>query len=185
MIEFKNVYKNFEDTKVLENFSLKIPDNGIICLFGKSGVGKTTILRLLAGIIEPSDGQIVGLEGKEVSYVFQEDRLLPTFTCLQNASLCDEKNIAMEYIEKFGLSGKENSKITELSGGMRRRVAIIRALSANFDLLILDEPFDGIDENSLTPIYDEILQVSNTTPVILVTHNLQQAQALNATIVKV
>lgn len=136
---------------ILEDVSLAFPDRGVVCLSGPSGCGKTTLLRLLSGLEQPQRGRIEGLAGRKTAAVFQEDRLLPWMTALDNVALAlpgglrANRGRAAETLAQVGLSDALHSLPDDLSGGMKRRAAIARALAVNADLLLLDEPFTGID----------------------------------------
>lgn len=165
---------------VLADFSLDLPAAGLAVLTGPSGCGKTTVLRLLAGLEEPQAGEIIGREGRRVSMVFQEDRLLPWESALDNAvTTADGRERAAAYLERLGLDGDAHRLPAELSGGMRRRVAIARALAADHDLLLLDEPFTGLDEPAWRQAAQLIAEVSAGRPVVLVTHLSAHAEALD------
>lgn len=165
---------------VLTDFSLDLPATGLVVLTGPSGCGKTTVLRLLAGLEEPQAGEITGREGQRVSMVFQEDRLLPWESALANAvTTADGRQRASEYLRRLGLDGDQHRLPAELSGGMRRRVAIARALAADHDLLLLDEPFTGLDEPAWREAAGLIAEVSAGRPVVLVTHLSAHAEALD------
>src|SRR5690554_6827736 len=131
-IEYRlvNITKRFGDNVVLDNVSLDMPEKGILVISGPSGKGKTTLIRIMAGLIKQDSGEINGFEDKRKAFLFQEDRLLPWFNVLDNVTcvLKDEKkeDIARNWLNKFGLSGDLNKYPSELSGGMKRRVALAR-----------------------------------------------------------
>lgn len=165
---------------VLDDFFLDLPDTGLAVLTGPSGCGKTTVLRLLAGLAEPQAGEFTGREGLRVSMVFQEDRLLPWESALENAvTTAGGRERASSYLNRLGLDGDAHRLPAELSGGMRRRVAIARALAADHDLLLLDEPFTGLDEPAWRQAADLIAEVSAGRLVVLVTHFSAHAEALD------
>ncbi len=170
----------YGDTVVCRDVSWQLPEKGVVCLWGPSGCGKTTLLRLLAGLEKPAAGQI--RNGGTVSMVFQEDRLLPWMTALQNVTLpgVGEKT-ARELLSAVGFTEEEGQALpANLSGGQQRRVALARALANPGDLLLLDEPFNGLDESTWQDIVPLIATYAHHHPVVLVTHILQQAQALAA-----
>ncbi len=186
MIELKNVNFSYEEQEILKDFSLKVADGQCVCLKGPSGCGKTTVLRLAMGLISPDSGLVSGCE--KPSVVFQEDRLLNGLTLKTNVLLPplteEQQTNAIELIKEAGLYDALNKKVRHLSGGMKRRTAIVRAVAFQGDALILDEPFNGIDrENKLKMaemIKREFLQKGK--PVLMVSHVDSDAEILNATI---
>lgn len=173
---------------VLADFSLDLPEVGTLCLLGPSGCGKTTLLRLLAGLVVPQSGEITGLGGRRVGVVFQEDRLLPWETAWQNAvtrSDPDQRERARDWLLRLGLGDSLHRRPGELSGGMKRRVAMARALAAQADLLLLDEPFTGLDESAWRRAADLLAGAAGTDRLtVLVTHLPEQAAALDATVIR-
>lgn len=177
--------------KVLDGFSLTLPEAGVLCLSGPSGCGKTTLLKLLAGLETPQDGCITGLDGLRTAVVFQEDRLLPWKTAAGNVALASPGKVsaqarehAVQWLERMGLADVQDRYPDELSGGMKRRVAIARALSVPADLLILDEPFVGLEAKLWTRIAAEIHTAYAEKPVVLVTHIAEQAAIMKAKVVR-
>ena len=148
MLELKNVEYEILRDKVVRNFSLNVKGGEVVTLFGPSGCGKTTILRLISGLNEPRKGKIVN-NFKKITYFFQENRLLTWKNALENVLLVMDKpdiNAVLELFKKVGLSQKDILKYpSELSGGMRQRVAFVRAVVTKPDLLLMDEPFSGLD----------------------------------------
>ena len=173
----------YDTVPVLERVSLVLPDSGVTCLWGPSGCGKTTLLRLMAGLEKPTAGVIEG-RGR-VSMVFQEDRLLPWLTALENVTLVGtQETAARAMLQKLGLTEEEMHVLPDnLSGGQQRRVALARALTAESDLLLLDEPFNGLDEDTWQNVVPLVAEYAKSRPVVLVTHVRQQAQALEARMV--
>lgn len=182
MIEFKNVSFSYPEKEVLRNFNLSIPPKARLALMGPSGCGKTTLLRLLMGLEKPTAGTITKAP-KPVAAVFQEDRLLAHKTVLQNAALAGDSEKAIYLLKKLGLGEELNSYPDALSGGMRRRVAIARALCTPAPILVLDEPFNGLDDQTKRLTAALILQEWHG-PILAVTHLEEEAQLLNAEIIK-
>ena len=173
----------YGDTPVLQDVSWQLPQKGVVCLWGPSGCGKTTLLRLLAGLEQPQEGAIEGVG--RVAMVFQEDRLLPWMSALQNVMVIGvEEYVARHYLLSVGLTEAELYALpNQLSGGQQRRVALARALAAKSDLLLLDEPFNGLDEDTWQNVVLQILAYAQHKPVVLVTHIREQAEALGATLI--
>ena len=147
MIELKHVTCAYGEKTPVRNLTLTLSDAGVIGVFGASGSGKTTLLRLLAGRLQPTSGTVEGLCGKRVSMVFQEDRLLPWRTALENVALVRDGSSgdATRLLDAMELSAEAEKLPAALSGGMQRRVALARALNFGGDVLLLDEPFKGLD----------------------------------------
>lgn len=164
----ENLYKSYGDKKVLSGLSF---DAGIgICVISApSGGGKTTLLRIIAGLEKADSGTVSGI-GK-VSYAFQEPRLLPWKTALQNAKIAERSaGLAEEILYILGLGGDLDLIPEELSGGMQKRVSLARALAADFDTLLLDEPFAGLDTDMQKKAFEVIRKYSEGKCVLLVSH---------------
>lgn len=180
------------EREILRRFSLTLPERGIVCLSGPSGCGKTTLLRLLAGLEEPEGGRIEGLAGLRPAMVFQEDRLLPWCSALENVALAaggdSPKETAARWLRMVELEGAEALPPAQLSGGMKRRVAIARALASPAELLLLDEPFTGLDRPLWSRIArrlapqgsDRHKEQGGDRLVVAVTHLADEAEALSA-----
>ena len=180
-----NVYKSYGGKTVLHKFSHRFPAGRISCILGPSGCGKTTLLRLICGLTEADSGEIRGNTGR-FSAVFQEDRLLPWRTALENVTVIGAaETTAKELLTALGLAETEMGEYpAHLSGGQQRRVALARALAADSDLLLLDEPFNGLDEGTWQDVVRLIRRVAERRPVVLVTHIPEQVQALDAAVVR-
>lgn len=182
-IVVKDLQKSFGDKRVLDHFSAALRGNGVTLLLGPSGCGKTTFLRILMGLERADGGEITGLTGKRIAAVFQEDRLLPDRDALSNIRLTN-KDLSRDEIvtamHKVGLFDCERKPISTLSGGMRRRVAILRALLAKFDLLILDEPFKGLDDENKLQTANYIKEMLCGRCAVLVTHDPYDGELLGA-----
>ena len=175
MITVKNLNKTFDSKKVLDNISTVIPDSGIFAVSGASGSGKTTFMRILAGLETPDSGTIDGLRDKKISVMFQEDRLLPWYSALENVAAVCDKDIAKNWLQKVELAHAADKKPDELSGGMCRRVSLARALAFDGDILFLDEPFKGLDIELRERMAELIKDFAKTKPVILITHDRWEA----------
>ena len=171
---------------VLENLSLDLREDGVVCLAGPSGCGKTTLLRLLAGLVVPQAGTITGIAGWRTAMVFQEDRLLPRETVWQNAVTTADagaRDRAAQLLGRLGLGEHLHRRPADLSGGMRRRVALARALAAEPDVLLLDEPFTGLDEDTWQAAA-ALITAEAPRLIVLVTHLPAQATALGAPVTR-
>ena len=185
MLKIDNISFAYGENTIFENISLNIGKNKRIWLYGESGCGKTTLLKLILGLLKPQKGSVINITGAKPSVVFQEDRLLPFKTALQNVLLVkDDTEKAHENLCALGLSEYINTPVSELSGGMCRRVAIARALTADFDFLVLDEPFTGLDKENIQKAVEQILSVAQGKTIILVTHSKEEAELLDATQIK-
>ena len=182
-ISLRNLTFAYGDTQILRDVSWHLPDHGMVCLWGPSGCGKTTLLRLLAGLERPHSGVVDGVG--RVAMVFQEDRLLPWQTALENVTVSGvEESSARDWLLSLGLTEEEIHVLPcQLSGGQQRRVALARALAADSDLLLLDEPFNGLDEDTWQNVVPLIAAYAQQKTVVLVTHIREQAEALGALLV--
>ena len=181
-IRVENISKSYGKHKVLSNFSYCFRENTVTCIMGKSGCGKTTLLRMLMGLETIDSGSVKGLEQKRTSVVFQEDRLCEKFTVLENVMLVckekDRKNQAVALLDRFGLGGCENKEVMELSGGMKRRVAIARALMIPFDVLFLDEAWKGLDAKTKKHAIRVVKDYCKEKTVISVTHDEKEVEMM-------
>ncbi len=171
MLEIKNLVKTYGDNTVIGGISLTVPGSGIHGIFGPSGCGKTTLLRLIAGLEKADSGEITGTQGKKIAFVFQEDRLIPACTALRNVSLVSDVETAKRYLKLLHLENDTEKYPGEMSGGMCRRVAIARALAYGGDILILDEPFKGIEKDLKEEVQGIVREYAKTRPVLFVTHD--------------
>ena len=168
----------FGDKKVFENFCVKIPLGGLTVIEGESGCGKTTLLRVLAGLLKPQKGVISGVDPKKTAFLFQENRLFPWRTCLQHVTDVlpkEKKSEAEGFLRLCELEGEEKAYPSALSGGMQRRLALARALALGGELYILDEPFTGVDPSRRQRILENIRTLS--VPVLLVSHEQEVVEA--------
>ena len=179
MIRLDHVYKGFNGNAVLEDISLALPEKGFCAITGRSGRGKTTLQYLIAGLYKPDRGSIQR-NGETISMVFQEDRLLPWETAAQNAAIASTREIAAKLLTELGLGAELDKYPKELSGGMRRRVAIARALAVGAPLVIMDEPFSGLDTENHSAAAGVILEYTAGSTLIVVTHDTGDAELLGA-----
>ncbi len=183
MIQLQNVsltYPNGKTVKtVFDDLSLEIPSGKTTVIMGPSGCGKTTLLRLMSGLISPASGNVT-CETKDISYLFQDTALLPWLTAAENVNLVlsdTAKTLptAKEWLARVGLADEADTYPASLSGGMRQRVALARALSTDAELLLLDEPFRGLDEQLHTGMRDLIHGCRQGKTTVIVTHDAQDA----------
>lgn len=170
------------DKTILQDFSLALPAQGVLCLSGPSGCGKTSLLRVLAGLTPLSGGSIAHMLDSRM--VFQEDRLIPWLSVEANLTAASgiSQEEARRWLRLCGLEQEYRARPGSLSGGMRRRVAIVRALAAPSQLLLLDEPFQGLDADTKSLLYPAILEAAAEKPVVIATHHLEEALALGASV---
>lgn len=182
-VKLEHVHKSYGDQVVLNDCSLLLPEQGRVCFFGPSGCGKTTLLRLISGLEKPDSGTILRTEGIRFSCHFQEDRLLNWYTVAENLALTMPAEIVPVWLEKIGMPEAGKLYPDELSGGMRRRVSLARALGHDSDVLILDEPVRELDESMATAMLKLIQESIGQRLLLLVTHDRTQADLLGCTIV--
>lgn len=160
------------------------PEGKITCIRGRSGCGKTTLIRLLLGLDIPDKGKIEGISDRKIRAVFQEDRLCENLSAASNTRLVCTETISDRELEEaykaVALTEVWQKPVRELSGGMRRRVSILRALLADSDCVIMDEPLRGLDEKTRTKTIDYILKKTEGKTLIFVTHEEQEAVWLKA-----
>ncbi len=187
MLKVNNLCVTLGGKPVLENFSLFCEDTGCTALMGASGIGKTTFLRVLAGLIKPDSGEVESTFTR-VSVKFQEPRLFDWLTVKQNVAAVldggEADSVAEAWLASVGLENHLHKYPHELSGGMAQRVALARALAYGGDLLLLDEPFSAVDEATKAPLLDLIREYARSHAVILITHNREEAELLEARIVQ-
>ena len=182
MISLKNVTKKYGEKTVFENFSLDIKENEITVILGESGSGKTTLLNMIARLTD-YDGEISG--GSGVSMVFQRDRLVPHLTAAENVLLVNENADVNRLFESAGLKGSENLYPKDLSAGMARRVAIIRAFAYGAPAVLMDEPLVNLDLSLKYSLTERIKALNSEygKTVILVTHDVKEAVMLSGRLI--
>ena len=184
-LHVRDLCKSYGGKTVLDhvNFSAAV---GVTCVSAPSGGGKTTLLRILLGLEAADSGTVTGVETARWAAVFQEDRLLEHLTAKDNlrfvlGSAYDEA-VADALLGELGLGDAADKPVRDFSGGMKRRVALARALLAPGDCLALDEPFAGLDGENRARAVDCIRRYAAGKPVLLVTHDLDDAEALDAAV---
>lgn len=180
-IEAEHIFKSYDGKNVLKDFSLDISSDSSYAITGESGAGKTTFLRILLGLEKPDQGRVRLLGDYKYSrvnagVVFQEDRLCENFSAVENVAMVSWKlspRIAREELEKILPADQLDKPVQELSGGMRRRVCIIRACIVPSDVIIMDEPFAGLDEDNRKKCIRYIRSIQGTTPLVVTAHSLE------------
>jgi len=189
MIRLLNIKKSFNNLTVLDNIDMKFEEGSVTAILGPSGCGKTTLLRIVAGLISADSGEITGTDGKNLSFLFQEPRLLPWKNAWKNLELVLPDDLdkearrkkCFEMLELVGLKGYENHFPSELSGGMCQRLAMARAFIIQSDILLMDEPFQSLDlkrRGQMISLFRS-LWVKKRPLTIMVTHDVQEALLLS------
>ena len=191
-VEVRGITKMYDDIEALRSVDLDIPRGKLTTLLGPSGCGKTTLLKIIAGLVEPTAGEVrvngvpIHGPGPERAFVFQDFALLPWATVTRNAGFglelrgvpkAEREATAKRYIGEVGLSGFEAKYPHELSGGMRQRVGLARALAVNADVLLLDEPFSAVDEQNRRKFQEDLLRLVEVEQktFLFVTHSIEEA----------
>jgi ABC-type nitrate/sulfonate/bicarbonate transport system ATPase subunit len=193
-ISIRDLSHSYGELRTIERLNMDVPAQGVLGLVGPSGCGKSTLLELIVGLQEPSQGRIlIGADGwgaadrlSHCAFMPQRDLLLPWLAAIDNASLAlrnrgvrrgDARRQAGELFERFGLAGFERARPTELSGGMRQRVAFLRTLVAGKPVLALDEPFASLDAITRAEMQEWLAGALRADPrtVVIVTHDVEEA----------
>lgn len=175
-ILMEKINKSYGDKEVLRDFTTKFEEGTVTFITGESGIGKTSIIRILMGLEGYQSGSISGLEGKEISVVFQDDCLCDKLSLDKNLSMVldgqqDKEQDLDRLLDLFGLEGYRYKRVAELSGGMKRRLAILRAILYPHNLMILDEPFKGLDEENKKLVMGQLAKGLVDKTAIIVTHD--------------
>ncbi|WP_373899604.1 ABC transporter ATP-binding protein [Haloimpatiens sp. FM7315] len=183
----ENLCKAYNDTKVLKDINYKFYNNKITAILGPSGCGKTTLLNIISGLEKATSGKIT-VNTRNISYMFQEDRLIPWLSVYENVAFVLKSNykkpkingLVRKYLELVDLKEYAYETIDKLSGGMKRRVSMARALAYDSELLLLDEPFKGMDDELKMNIISKFLSKwkDNKNTVIFVTHDEKEVKEL-------
>lgn len=184
MIRVDNVSKSYGDKRVLSNVSCEFEDGKIYCIMGESGVGKTTLIRLIMGLEKPDEGYISS--SKQFAAAFQEDRLLEDRDAVDNVMFVMKnggskmRERTEQYLSELLPEDRLHIHVDSLSGGMRRRVAVARAMLSDRSTVILDEPFTGLDDETKRNVIHFIKKWQNNRTVIVVTHSYTDSEMLGA-----
>lgn len=186
-IAVEKLKKSYGEQQVLNDVTFVAAEEKITCIMAPSGVGKTTLLRILLGLERPDSGTVHLPKTCRWAAVFQEDRLLEHLDAMENLRFVLGNELdaedAKDLLAELGLTEAEGKPVRDFSGGMKRRVALARALLAPSDALALDEPFTGLDEENREKAISCILKRTAGKPVLLVTHNEDDATGLNAEVI--
>lgn len=189
MIELLGVSKKYNNLQILKNFNMSIEDKKITSLYGPSGIGKTTVANIVSNILSIDEGMIKGIENSLFSYVFQEPRLLEWYSVYDNIDfvlkdvydLKTRQKKVNNYIDLVELSDYKNYKPRELSGGMAQRVSLARAFAYPSNILIMDEPFKGLDNKLKKEMISSFLKLwsEEKRTVLFITHDIDEAAILS------
>lgn len=192
MIELSAIDKSFDNRVIFQDLSAAFPDGEVSVILGPSGCGKTTLLHMLSDIVSPDSGTIGGLEGRRISYLFQEPRLIPWLTVAGNLELVlegiygrgESRRLSLELLSRVGLAESASAYPVELSGGMRQRAVIARAFAYPGEILLMDEPLQALDLARKLDLVGWFLELwSEKRPCTLfVTHDIQEALLLGDSI---
>jgi len=184
-MKIKELTKKFGEKTVFNKFSATIPDEKVTFIMGESGCGKTTLLRILLGLDKDHDGEIIGV-GDKISAVFQEPRLFPALTVKENLELVEKGSrlSSAQLLKLVELDNNEHLYPDELSGGMKMRLAIARALYYFGDTFIMDEPFSALADELKKRLLPEIFKLLKGKTVIIVSHNINEANTYGDNIIK-
>ena len=190
-VKIKNIQKAFGAKEVLNGIDLTLEDDGIYCLMGPSGMGKTTLLRIMMDLEDPDSGMIEGLGKNDIAVMFQENRLLEWMDAVDNVAVmrkevknADAKKKIEENLKLILPEDCLHQPVAQLSGGMKRRVALARAMNFPSKLIILDEPFTGLDRQTKMEVIDYILEMRAGRILLVATHGVEDAALLGAKIIR-
>ena len=186
-LRIANLNKSFESKTVLNDINIVFSDGKRTVIMGDSGCGKTTLLRIIMGFELCDSGEVAGVP-ERISAVFQEDRLLEGFSAVSNVAFAADKGITgdviLKHLAEVGLRESAYQSVSEMSGGMKRRVAIVRALLAKKELLLLDEPLKGLDDQNRERAAEYIKRHSEGVTTIIVTHDADDVTLLDAVLIR-
>lgn len=190
--QLDRIEKSFGALRVLDGISMDLSPGKVTAVLGPSGCGKTTLLHIIAGLLAPDSGERTGFEDAAFSCVFQEPRLIPSYSALRNVELVlrsgrpafGQKERALRFLAAVGLEGSVHLKPEQLSGGMKQRVSLARAFAYPADILLMDEPFQSVDLKTRIGLMDAFLELQAQDPrtVVFVTHEVKEALYLGDTV---
>ncbi|NLD58576.1 MAG: ABC transporter ATP-binding protein [Clostridiales bacterium] len=184
MVALEGISKAFDSAPVLRGVSFAFPERAVTALSGPSGSGKTTLLNIMLGLVAPDEGAVRMPVGARMAAVFQEDRLIEHFSAARNLRLTTPKDISdreiLEALRELDLAPDDQKRVAKYSGGMRRRVAIARAALFKPDVLLLDEPFTGLDEDARRRAVEFLKRRCGSATVVLVSHDRDEAALMGA-----
>lgn len=179
IITLSNINKSYNGQSVLKDFYLQVNKGDKIALSSPSGAGKTTLANIIAGLIKPDNGKIKIDSSLQISYLFQEDRLLPWISAYKNVHLCNRSAFETDYFfQQLQLNGAQDKYPAELSGGMNRRISLARALAFTGDFFIFDEPLKGLDQKLKESVLFFLKDYLKEATFLLITHDLEEANVL-------
>lgn len=186
-LKVKNLVKRYDGKNVLDGVNFSFEDGRVYAVMGPSGGGKTTLLHVLMGVLKEEEGEVEGRETKKFSAVFQENRLFEFLTAAENVVVVGEKGETQEELAKVARILQEilpeealGQCVAEYSGGMKRRVAIARAVLAKSDVIVMDEPFTGLDEETKGKVVAFIEKYREGRTLIFSTHQEEEVELLGA-----
>jgi len=192
-LSIKNLTKSFDSKKIFDNFSYVFPECGIVAVSGESGIGKTTLLRIIAGLDKNYNGEILGGGIGKVSFAFQEHRLFQELSAIDNViyAIADKPtsataSSAVNILKRLGFSKDDMLlKPSELSGGMKQRVSLARAFLSGKDIILLDEPTKELDHDLISSVRQIISEISATCLIIMVTHDDYEKNVLASELIEI
>lgn len=187
-ISVEHLFKTYGQEIVLDDLSLELTGSRIYCLMAPSGAGKTTLFRILMGLENPDSGTIRGLSGHNIAAVFQEDRLMEGYTAVQNLRFVTGRRYSSQeltsLLARILPADSLEKPVCEFSGGMKRRTAILRAILAPSDFVIMDEPFAGLDRETKLTVMELIKEYTKGKLLLLSTHSEEDASLLGGTLIR-
>lgn len=177
-ISLKNISKSFGENCVIKDFSLDIDEGTAVCFFGASGCGKTTLMNIILGVLRADGGAVEGVNGKSLTAVFQEDRLMPWLSVKKNILFVDKNADVQHLLCEMSIEGISNMFPNELSTGMKRRVALARAFAKNGDIYALDECVKGFDFTLKKQVLSVINKYIEGKTALIITHDIEEAVTL-------
>lgn len=187
-IVLEGISKSFGAKRVFENVNLEFKEGRAYALMGPSGYGKTTLIRIIMGLLEADEGKMQGVSGLKFAPVFQEDRLCENLSAGANIRMASRRKLAqadiLETLAGLELRDCLHQPVKELSGGMKRRVAMARSLLSGGDTYIFDEPFRALDSDTKNQVMDYVSRQLKGKTLIWVTHDLKEAEALESQIIR-